>query len=121
MSPDAALLTRGKKTNVALGAAAFDNTVVQCQGDDILVVEAKLTAGALGDLEVLVQPFEADNATILTGINIAPTRSSGPILSGGRSRFYAEYDVAGIEQVNISVQNKNAGAQTLETFSWRLA
>jgi hypothetical protein len=69
---------------------------------------------------VQVQPYEADNSTIMP-IAMPPANSVGPTLSGGKVYYYAEFDVMALEKVRLRITNNNAGTKTLNSASWRLA
>ena len=61
------LLSKGacQPAGQAINAAQTLNNDVLCQGESELVVEVDMTGAANGDLAVLVQPFESDNATVM--------------------------------------------------------
>lgn len=128
--PDAKLLTRGKQegVSIATGVTVFldgqqeaGNPKIWCGGDATLVVEVDMTGGAVGDLAVVVQPYEADNATVqLTPILPAMQPTTNPAFAGGHVYYTAQYDVQAFEMVRISVTNNNAGTQTITRASWRL-
>lgn len=117
------LLTRGalQPAGTAIGAGATLTTDVMCEGDSTLILEVDMTGTAAGDLGITVVPYESDNATLMTGLNLPVVQSNGPALSGGAVRYYAQIDVTGVERVQVQVKNNNVGAQTLTRSSWRLA
>jgi hypothetical protein len=128
---DAVLLTRGKAEGQAIAGAGgtFDlgnpltaggAPVVPCSGDSTLVVEVDMTGGAVGDLTVAVNPYEADDATVMP-IAVPQVQGVGPTLVGGHVYQYAQFDVTGIEYVRVRITNNNAGGQTITRASWRLA
>ena len=129
---DAALLTRGKVEGAAIGIGGTvdlpgqqNDARIWCGSDSTLVVEVDITGTADADLNVDVNPYEADNATIMAGggavMEIPPVLSMGPKVSGGHVFFYAQYDVTALEMVRVRIFNLNAGAQTVTRASWRLA
>ena len=118
--PDAQLLTRAIETAIAIGAGGIRNTDIYCQGDATLVVQVEMTGAAIGDLTVAVQPFEADNLTVAP-ISIPPVQFVGPTLNAGKVYYYAQYDIQALEKARIAITNNNAGAQTINRWSWRLS
>lgn len=117
------LLTRGKlqPDGTAIGAGATLGTDVACEGDSTLVVEVDMTGGAAGDLTVVVVPYEADNVTLMTGIVLPVVQANGPVLNAGAVRYYAQFDVTGVERARVNLTNNNVAGQTLTRSSWRLA
>jgi len=111
--------TLGKNTPVGAGVTANQDALV---GEyDILTVDADLTATAAGDLAIQVFPYGPDGTTLLTtplpavtGVGFAPT------LSGGHSTATQQYNVQGLDKVNVQIKNNNAATQTLNA-SWRVA
>lgn len=118
---DAVALNKGSQAGVAIaGGGANNDTDILCVDRSTLVVQVDMTGAAVGDLGVQLNPYEADNATIMP-VSIPPIRTIGPNLSGGHDYFYAEYDVSGLDKVRLRITNNNAGAQTITRSSWRLA
>lgn len=107
-------------TNVPLGAGLSTTYDVEVSNSDWLVIEGDLTATALADLVMTVQPFEGDGVT-LSAVVLAPIAAATPaqVLSGGHAYGIAKYDVTGIGRVRIFWKNGNVGAQTLTRGSWR--
>ncbi len=114
------LLTRGKTAGQNILTTASDDTDIICQGDSRLSVEVDMAGAAAGDLTVQVIPFEADAATLL-GIALAPIRSTGPTLVGGRVVYTADFDVSGFDKVRFRMTNNNVGTQVVNRKSWRLS
>ena len=117
--PEPKLLTRGKVENQALGAAGIYNFDVDVNGASELTVMADMTGAADADLDVTVQPYEADNTTLL-GVNMPVASSTGPTQAGGEVSVIRKFDVSGVQRVRVRIQNDNAGAQTLKRASWAL-
>jgi hypothetical protein len=124
------LLTRGKIEAQAIGAGGNVDlgnpvtpggvNVVPCGGDSTLVIEVDMTGGANGDLGLQVNPYEADDATIMP-IAVPQVQGVGPTLNGGHVYQYAQFDVTGLEYVRVRITNNNAGGQTITRASWRLS
>lgn len=135
MSPVETLLTRGKVEGVSVPSGGNLDlgvpltslpgapNVVPCDGDTTLVVQADMNGAAATDLTVTVTPYEADNATLNLGSALPPVQAptTNPSFAGGIVRFYAEYDVAAVEYVQVRMKNNNVGAQTMNRASWRLS
>jgi len=130
--PPEALLTRGKVEGAAIGIGGTvdlpgqsGDARIWCGADSTLVVEVDMTGTADADLNVDVNPYEADNATIMAGaggvLDLVPVSVMGPKVAGGHVFFYAQYDVTALEMVRVRIFNLNAGAQTVTRASWRLA
>lgn len=117
--PDA-LLTRGSEVAQSILTTANRDTDIPCGGDTTLTVQVDMNGTASGDLAVSVFPFEADNATVAP-IAIPVLRSTGPTLAAGKVYYYAQFDVQALERVRIRITNNNAGTQTINRWSWRLA
>ncbi len=115
-------LTRGKIQGQAINAAATVTMDVPCGGTDFVTVEADMTAAATGDMVVTVVAYEADGVTLqptplpaVAGVGYVST------LSGGHDYFIQQYNVQGIDKVQVQLKNNNAGAQTITRLSWRTA
>lgn len=124
--PDAQLLTRGKVEGAAIANGATTilqgpsgTNMIHCEGDSTLVLEVDMTGGATGDLVIAVQPFEADGATIMP-IPVPQVQGVGPTLNGGHVYQYGQWDVSGLDAVQVRVTNNNAAPQTITRASWRL-
>lgn len=114
------LLDRGSQANLAIAAAQTIGEDVITQDRSTLVVEVDMTGGAVGDLTIAVQPYEADNATLMP-IGVPQVQGVGPTLSGGHVYQYAQFDVTGVDRVRILVTNNNVAGQTITRKSWRLS
>jgi hypothetical protein len=113
-----ALLTRGKVAGQAIGAGGNYDTIIPCQGDSTLSIQVDMTGGALSDLMVQANPYEADIATVTP--NAVPEVQTDSDFSGGHVYYYGQFDVNGVDQVRLRITNNNAGAQTITRMSWRL-
>jgi hypothetical protein len=109
-------LTRGRITNLAVATGVTTTMDIPCGGTDFVTVEADLTAAAAGDLTMLVFPYEADGLTLMStplpavaGVGFVPT------LVAGHSQAVQQYNVQGIDKVQLQAKNNNAGG---ETQSW---
>lgn len=116
---NSAPLTRGKGLAQAIGIAGIFTIDVLSGGDSELTVSVRMTGAANGDLAVRVGVFLADGTTI-SNIGLTPIRSTGPTFGAGVVEYTATYDVGGIDKARIFISNLNAGAQTIQDWSWRL-
>lgn len=93
--------------------------IVRCEGDSTLSVEATLAAAtAAGDLAVAVYPVGPDGLTVLQ-TPMPVVQESGPTLSTD-AYYYGQYDVNGLDAVQIIITNNNVAAKDL-TAGWRLS
>jgi hypothetical protein len=113
-------LTRNRITNQAIGAGATVTMDVPCGGTDFVTVEADMTGAANGDLAITVVPYEADGNTLM-GQTLPPAGGVGyvPTFAGGRVTAVQQYNVQGIDKVQVQFKNNNVGAQTITRASWR--
>lgn len=118
--PDPILLTRGKVEGQAIANGANYDFDVFCQGDSTLVIEADMTATAAPDLAILVQPYEADGATVMP-VGVPKVQEVGPTLNGGHDYYYGQFDVTAVDRVRVRITNNNAAPQTITRAGWRLA
>lgn len=116
---DAVLLTRGSAQGVSVGTTVNTDIALDCGGDGTLVVEADMSAGAAGDISVVVNPVTEPDGEIFP-IAQPPLQSVGPTLVGGRTYFWGQWDVTAQQRVRIRITNNNVGTQSLD-YSWRLA
>lgn len=115
------LLTKGRVTAQSLATGATYTVDVDTAGENELAIIAELTGSAAGDLTIAVNPFKGDNVTPITGVTIPPQTSNGPTLNGGLVQYDGVYDVSAYQKVRITARNNNAGTQTLNELTWRLA
>lgn len=115
-------LTRGRVTNLSLGTGVTTTMDVPCGGTDFVTVEADMNGAANGDLTISVFPYEADGVTLMptalpavTGVGYAPTFVTSKVTA------VQQYNVQGIDKVQVQAKNNNAGTQTLNRLSWRTA
>jgi hypothetical protein len=119
-------LTRGQVTGKSLATGATLSMDAPVGGSDFVTIEADMTGSAIGDLVVACQPYEADGVTLMP-VSLQPvlnvgTTAAAPtvILSGGHVYQVIEYNVQGIDKVNIQLKNANAATQTVNRLSWRV-
>jgi hypothetical protein len=114
------LLNRFKLPSTqSLATNAFYTTSVVTQGWDQLAVSASMSGAASGDMAASVFPVFPDG-TVGT-VALAPLQQTGPTFTSPNVQWTANYDVSGYDRVQVSVQNKNAGTQTLNQLNWRLS
>jgi hypothetical protein len=118
--PDPTLLTRGNVLAAAIAAAGNNDTDILSGGDSTLAVEVEMTGAAVSDLTVSVQPYESDAATVMP-VSMPVVQSVGPTVNAGKVYYYAQFDVTGVDKVRLRITNNNAGGQTINRASWRLA
>jgi hypothetical protein len=113
-------LARDKQLNAPVGAAGgVINMDAPVGGAETLTVMADMSGAAAGDLGISVFPYEADGVTIQP-VSLLPMANVGypPTLAAPRVVSEEEYDVRGIDKVQIQAKNNNAGAQSIN-LSWR--
>lgn len=115
--PDPVALLRGKAVNQSLLTTANYDIIAECSGENELVVNGRMTAGAAGDLTVQVNPVMSDG---VVSPNALPSIRTDSDLLSGKSYVTAQYDVSGYDRVRIRANNANAGTQTLELLEWKL-
>lgn len=116
---DAQLLSRGKASGQAIGAAGNHDVFIETSGYSTLVVEVDMSAGAAGDLAIQVNPVSEQGDEVLP-IAQPAVQSVGPTLVGGRSYQWSIYDVQAQQRVRLRITNNNAGGQSAD-YAWRLA
>jgi hypothetical protein len=85
-------------------------------------VEVDMNGAAVGDLVVTVQPFDSSGTAVMPGALVPVAQPTpNPAFAGGKVTFWGNFDVSPYEQVRVRIQNNNAGAQTINRASWRLA
>jgi hypothetical protein len=113
-------LTRKTIANQNINAGATITLDVPCGGTDFVTVEVDMTAGAVGDLAVTVLPYEGDGLTLMpVTLPAVAGVGYGSTLSGGHDYLLQQYNVQGIDKVQIQIKNNNVGAQTITRASWR--
>jgi hypothetical protein len=116
------LLTRGVAKNIPIAAGqTLVSKDVDTAGENEMAVMYEMTGGASADLTVQVQPFKTDGVTPLANVTLTPISSNGPTFGGGVVQYQAVYDVSAYAKVRITAKNSNAGAQTINEFSYRFS
>ena len=116
---DATLLNRSKIEGQALGGAGGTYVAdVPAARKATLTVFAIITGAADADLAVLATPYDLGGTLMNSGLPVVT--SAGPKFAGGAVTFYAQYDVSGVDRVQLKVTNNHAGAQTLTRLSFVL-
>jgi len=117
------LLTRGQivPAGTSVGAGATVTADVNVNATDELVVEADMNGAVSGDLIPTVVPYESDNVTLMPNVSLTAMASTGPTFGGGKIGYFGRFDVTAFERVQIQLKNNNAGAQTMNRASWRVA
>jgi hypothetical protein len=113
---------RGKTHNAisVAGGGGVINQDLTANGYNRLILLARMTGAATGDLTVAVRPYEDDAVTdTLSNVQgtlfdqaLATDSTVAAALSGGVVRLQQTYTVRGINAVQVRVTNANAGAQT---------
>lgn len=113
-------LTRKTIAGQSIGTGATVAMDVPCGGTDFVTVEADMTGAASGDLGITVIPYEADGNTLMAttlpavgGVGYAPTFVTNRVTA------VQQYNVQGIDKVQVQLKNNNAGTQTITRASWR--
>ena len=116
------LLTRGRvePDGTSVGAGVTVTEDVNVAGNTELVVMADMNGAVAGDLVPTVLPYEADNVTLMP-LPLTPITAQGPTFASGKVYYQGRFDVDAVERVQIQIKNNNAGAQTLNRASWRVA
>lgn len=84
---------------------------VEVAGASTLTVLASVTGGASGDITLTVRAY--DDLGALFDLALTPQAVTAPALAGGLARTIQQFDVRGLEKVQVRVTNNNAGTQTL--------
>lgn len=115
-------LTRKTIAAVPINAGATITMDVPCGGTDFVTVEADMTGAASGDLAITVIPYESDGNTLM-GVTLPAVGGVGyaPTFGAGRVTAVQQYNVQGIDKVQVQLKNNNVGAQTITRASWRTA
>jgi type IV pilus biogenesis protein CpaD/CtpE len=91
------------------GTQTFDLPV---SGFVSLVLLARMTASASGDLAVAVQAYEDDGTTAFA-VSLPTDQAVASALNAGVARLLASYKLNGIDKVKVTVTNTNVAAQTV--------
>jgi hypothetical protein len=127
--PDPRPLNEGVTTGQAIGAGGGNYDLQGQQGDpriwvggeSDLTVLVEMTGAVVGDLAVQVNPYEADNATVIPmPLPASQAPATNPAFSGGKCYYTAAFDVSPYDMVRVRITNNNAGGQTINRASWRL-
>ena len=117
-----AMLNTAVGKNVPINAGQTLTTKdLDVGGNNELSVYYEMTGGASSDLTIQVVPLKSDGVTPMSNITVPPVNSNGPTFGGGVVQYTAMYDVSAYKRVRITAKNSNAGAQTINEFSWRLS
>lgn len=116
--PAAELLNRKAATGVSVATGVNTDVLLECGGNSTLVVEADMSADAAPDLAVVVQPVGEDGEVY--PLAQPAVQSIGPTLTGGRTYFWAQYDITAQQRVRVRLTNNNAGTKSLD-YSLRMA
>lgn len=112
-------LNRAKVEGTALGGGGGSTTVeVPAARKATLTVFANITGAADADLAVTVTPYDLGGTLINSPLPVVT--SAGPKFVGVSVTYYAQFDVSGVDRVQIKVVNNNAGAQALTRLSYVL-
>lgn len=96
---------------VAIGAGITDTYQVNVSDFDNLTVLASQTGAAITDLVLTV--FALDTTGTAHQIPLAPSVTSpAQVIVGGAVLAVQQYDLRGIDGIQINVKNANAGAET---------
>lgn len=98
----AAAITTTQTLSYDLDVSDFDNATIL----------ASLTAGALSDLTLTVYAFDALGVVHLQPLSpaVAP---QAQLLVSGNALAAAQYDLRGIDTIEIAVKNNNAGTKSI--------
>lgn len=112
-------LSQGYAKAVSLATGASQTMQADVQNWDVLTVNADLTGTAAGDLTIQVFPVAPDGSSIegtplpaVTGVGFAPA------LQAGHVQAVQQFNVQGLDKVNVVIKNNNAATQTLNA-TWR--
>jgi hypothetical protein len=95
-------------SNAAVAAAGQVNADLDVSNYQALTLVARMDAAAAGDLVVEARPYEADGATLFD--QELPIKLQQVVaLTGGVSRLTKQYDVSGVQKVQIRARNAGAG------------
>ena len=116
------LFSRNAIQNQAIAANATATVDIPCTDYDVLTVECAMTAAAGGDLAISIYPYDG-SGTILYTVPLPAIPNVGFVstVNVGYDQIMQEYNVAGVDKVQLAIQNKNAAGQTIQRLSWRLS
>lgn len=104
---------RATAKNLSVGTGVTTNFDCLTLNWDILTVNADLTATAAGDLGIAVFAYGPTGVLSTTPLTAVAGVGYAPTLAGGHSTAIQQYNVQGIEKVQVQLKNNNAGTQTL--------
>jgi len=99
--------------NLSLTTGAVSSNDVLTTNWDLVTVSADLTATAAGDLTIQVFPYGPAGNLLTTPLPAVSGVGFVPALAAGHSTAMQQYNVQGLEKVQVQVKNNNAGTQTL--------
>lgn len=100
---------------VSIGATTDSNVDVNVQDFDRLTITARMTTTTATDLVLSVRAYDVGGALI--DIPLVADESVAPTVTGSQTYATQEYDLAGVDKVQVRVRNASAGAKTA-TASW---
>lgn len=115
-------LTRSQVSAQAIAAAGVLTMDAPVGSVDFITVQADMTGGAAGDLAITVVPYEQDGVT-LAGASLPAVAGVGyaPAFGAGKVTAVQQYNVQGIDKVQVQFKNNNVGGQTINRAGWRVA
>jgi hypothetical protein len=100
------------------GGGGVYTTDVPAARKATLTLFVDMAGAADADLAVVATPYDLGGNLINSPL--PAVLSAGPKFAGGKVTYYAQFDVSGVDRVQIKVTNNNAGAQVLNRVSWVL-
>lgn len=101
---------------VSIPQASDNNTNVDVRDFEKLTVTARMTTTTAADLVVSVRAYDAGGTLI--DVPIVADEAVAPTVTGGVTYAVQEYDLSGIDRVQIRVRNAAAAAARVTTATW---
>lgn len=104
---------------LAVASGATDSTDLDVTGADRLTVFWRLKATVtVGDMTLNALKVYAADKTTLLNLAITPAVTIAPTVGGADVWAMQSYDLRGVQKVNLSAKNNNAGALNLDVHTF---